>query len=1178
MMKKQLSFLLAAVLLCGTTAGAAVLNEWIFDSDAAGLTLSQATNRGTDLAVFSADTTPVTQTDGQRSLICSNAIAGVGNLWTDGAVLRADVTNQSSGVRFLRYDLTYDMTATNLNDSGTLIGLAFADTTSTNLAGVGLLYDSINGATTPPVGITETVLQSGLALTGSLAVIAKVDLTAKTMEVWYNLSGANTFNASPDATVSNLNLTTIAELEFRATGDFIASSSSQCVLVDNIRTASTWTEITNATLNLLASPNLVVSISDTQGGAMAVGQTNVVSVTISNTGGPATDVFASLSHNGGAAFSFISSNNVPAPLYAGDSMVQTFSLVANSNGAYVLTAQASSAQNTGAPGTFNLLVGRQISYSSYSITNESGGIVAGQVEPGETFDLILTSINDGGATVTGITNSLSPVNAAYFTPIFPITTNIYASLSPGQTTSTTYRVTSSATTPGGLQPFTVINSTATGAWTNQFNLNVRREAIPQVSTNALTITVAPGEKGTASLSLSNIGSASGTYVLDDIGNQWGGFYYTVSTQTISMVGFDPVFDVVDPSTTFTNWGANATATMPIGFSFPLMGTPYANFFVSKYGAVSFSAAVGANTSAALPSGTAALAAPFWGSTAIDTNSIRYSTTKVPNALVVAWGNRTGAEFQAWLYQDGRIRYLYDQGSWSGGAIGVQQSDTLYQNVAYQPGSSGESIVLTPAKWVTHAPSSGTLASGGSQDIIYTVDATGQSTGTTVLTNTVAMGSSSETIIVTVIVEAAASSLTVTPSPINFTGSAGTLASTSMTVSNSGNTTLNYRISDTTAKANGYAWTNTPFNWDASTWDAIAYDAVPLLNDGDGKTDWIPFGFDFSFYGDVYTQFKIDANGGVLLNSPSAVTGGYDRVISVFGPVVSLDGNSTLRYSGNGNEMVVTWENMYQGDEGRDQTFQLLMYKDGRIVCQYQSVQGTNLWPEAGIYVDYDFNTAGLETIASLVNTGDGGTVAYTTNYVVTTNGYIYDTPVVVTNPATVTTNYVPTVREKAILFFPSQRVVISASPAYGTLVPKAAVPVTIYGDARSLPVGGSNYSVVNTTSLDVTSEASINNVPVTFTATNSASSSYTALAADPAVKASMWGTDDPFVSSVLNSDGSRTLSWPAAEDPLSRKYTIWYTTNLASGWMFLDAVDNLTTYTDRQHNTEPVIFYKVTVE
>jgi hypothetical protein len=711
-----------------------------------------------------------------------------------------------------------------------------------------------------------------------------------------------------------------------------------------------------------------------------------------------------------------------------------------------------------------------------------------------------------------------------------------------------------------------------------------------------------------------------------------------------------------------------------------MGTPYANFFVSCYGAVSFSAEVGASTTATLPSGTAALAAPFWGTTSIDTNSIRYSKADT-NKLVVAWGNRTGAEFQAWLYPDGRIRYLYDQTTWTNGAIGVQQSGTLYQNVAYQPGSGSESVLLTPVNWVTHTPTNGTLVAGDSAVITYTADATGKSVGKTVLTNTVSMGGTTLPITVTVNVVAATNLLTVTPSPVTFFCQAGSLTNTTMTVSNAGNTTLNYTITDTGAQAAGYSWTNVndTFSWDTAHFDANSHDAVPLLNNGDDKTDWIPFGFNFPFYGTVYTAFKIDANGGIVLNSSGAIAREYDRVISAYFSV-SLDDNATLRYSGDENKMVVTWENTYQDVAGPDQTFQLIAYKNGNIKCQYLSVSGTSLWPNAEIYVDNDFNTAGLETVATLKRTGEGdsGTVTYSNNYVVTTNGYVYDTPIVVTN-TTVVTNYISVVEKEAILFYPSNRIVIVASPVSGTLAPGASAPITIYGDARSLPVGGSirvtnsttflvtgpnfyeslvsstdnyewiqstghtnEYYLVRTGGLNpyfpkpdsiminntVRSEGSVgslvapawgwgNNdsaainfntiyvriataptdpdsqaagyvmrtpasVFVTFTATNSATASYAALAADPVVLASLWGTDEsPVVSVQQNANGSHTIWWPTAQDPLPRTYIVQYTTSLSEDWTDIITLENPTTYVyvddDDVRNAEPVIFYRVMV-
>ena len=101
-----------------------------------------------------------------------------------------------------------------------------------------------------------------------------------------------------------------------------------------------------------------------------------------------------------------------------------------------------------------------------------------------------------------------------------------------------------------------------------------------------------------------------------------------------------------------------------------------------------------------------------------------------------------------------------------------------------------------------------------------------------------------------------------------------------------------------------------------------------------------------------------------------------------------------------------------------------------------------------------------------------------------------------------------------------------------------------------------------------------NKTDVSFNALNSLESTI----ATPAVRAAMWGSDNPVVSSVLNADGSRMLSWPAPADTLSRTYTVWFTTRLTSPWQLLAEVKNFTEYVDDQHNDEPVIFYRVTVQ
>jgi hypothetical protein len=1277
---------------------ASYLNEWLFDRDVAGRTLSEAVNSGTDQAVFSTDALRVTQTDGLRGLICSNNISGVGDLWTNGAILRADVTNQTSGVRFLRYDLEYDMTADG-NDTGTLLGLAFADSTSTNLAGVALKYDVGSGVSTP-AGITETVFETDLDLTGSLSVIAKVDLDNQKMEVWYNLSGDNSFNAStaPNATVTNLSLTTIEELEFRATGAFIASASNECVLVDNIRTAATWSEISTDVADLLADPELSVTISDSLGGMLA-GQTNVISVTIQNTGGPATLVTSTLAHTGGANFSIISSNNTAVTLGANRTTVQTYQVVAHAEGSYVLTAQALSTEASSALTTYELYVGSRVSYSSSDITNELYGIYAGEAEPGERFDLVVTSINDGGALVTGITNSLSAANSSYFTSVTALNGTDYASLAVGATTSTTYRITCASTTPGGLHTFTMINRTATQAWTNEFQLNIRREVVITPSTNALTLTVAPGETVSESVTLSNSGNVSGVFTVTNNG-MLPASEYTVVTQRATRVTF---YDAdTNPDTVFTNWNVSVTNNvvtnwisstsfsivtnsytttntytdaMGIGFEFPLFGSVYTNFSVSQYGVLTLG---GSN-------GTAAIGA-FSNSTAVAQSTIRYKQTD--SRLVVAWANESSSlpEFQAWLNTNGTIQLLYEYGTWKSGTISlgaVTNSISDSQIITHTPGTSGmDSLLLTRKPYVSYSPTTGTISSLGSQTLTFTAapDATAPG-GTNTFIAYIDDGTQISTIDVTVeVLSSVLYGFNVSPTSLVMSASAGMLSSPSyVTLTNAGNVTMNYTLVDRASITSSY-YTVSEADY---LWHEIPDDAESTLDETELGTKSVAIGFSFPFFGTTCTNVIVGEDGTLTL---------ADRhKIVAFSNGIYLDSDASVRAisSMSSNTFTVTWENMASSGTtvSAEQTFQVVLYRSGMIRCNYRKL--SNNWTNGTIALSNQFYSS-VSVSGSLIREATATSNAVVTTQLgsVTTNSYGFEEdPIIISS----TTNWVVTpntyVNRQSLSFTPS-RTIITATPSSGTVLPGETATITFRGDARSLSSNGV-YEVTNSTifncyfetqdwvyqslvsssdsyqwlksgtgtyqyylvatttdtnpyflkpddvvtNLSSLTEASLSStlalgtwawgdidslgfdtiyvrissatstrdpdsrddeyvskipassfaqIDVTFVATNSADSVYpvVSFASDPVAAALLWGTDgDALVSCLQNDDGSRTLSWsPAIEDTWSREYSVWYTTSLSSDWELLISLQDVTSFTDSEHNDEPAMFYKVTVE
>lgn len=1121
------------------------LNEWMFDQDEAGETLSSAINSGTEGAGFSVDSAGITQTDGIRHLVCSNDVTDSIGLYENGAVLRANVTPPSVGqTLFLRYDLEYDMSS-GARNAGTLLGLGFSDGISTNLAGVALKYDNYSANSLPPPGVQEvTVPGVSLELSGSLSVIAGVNLANQTMSVWYDLSGNNTFNSSPDMVVSNLNLAAIQDLVFRATGDLLHTSSNECVRVDNIRTADSWADISEPVVDLTASPVLSASLISELGGSMAVGQTNQINVVISNFSGIASNVMSILSHDGGSGLSIISSNNSPLEIGGGRSVTQTFFIVANELGAYNLSALVSADGGLSvAAESLSLLVGKRISFDSYSISNE-GGVLSGQIEPGEFFDLTVTSINDGGSTVSGITNHLEAVDSAYLTVLSNKTSQVYETLAAGETTSTVYRIACSVDTPNGAQSFILVNRTGGMVWTNYFDVNVFRQAELSWSQSNLTVYTAPGTTGTAYVVLSNIGNAGSSFSVTFDGREPGA--YQVEPSQKSLFSFAPA--EYSPDTVFDTWDGTETERKDIGFDFTLEGMVCDRFSVSQNGYLTLWS--GLNS---------VKMAPFENDEApVDQSTVRFQ--QLNDRLVVAWNNGENLEFQAWLYKDGALRYLYQYGTW-----GVGRISAAGQNTSYIPGTVGnDGLLLTPQSWVVCTPLSGFLAgSGDSQELVFSAVAPAdRAAGTNVFSVTVTGDETSAPMDVTVIVQEEMVKLDL-PASVSFSGPAGYISSPAiLEVTNSGTVALSYVITDFGLQDASFAVSSVPYQWEDIPW---AEDYMVDSSKLDGQL--FEIGFPFVFFGNTYTDLVIGIDGSLLL-------GGRDEIVPFSGGV-SFDDNSSVRMLTDVGltRCVVTWENVKQSGGGEDQTFQAVLCRDGGILFNYRQLTGN--WPDAVIELMTDAGAVvgSLSSTSTVVTTTNIIPImAYQTNWI--GNAFTVD-EVQVGVETNILTEFVETVNRQSLQFSPGRPRIISFIPAQGSIHAGGTALIKLRGDARSLSPGGSE-DVDESTVLNFACGPLITNynVNVTFSATNSVETSYSL-----DVTRAAWGTEElPLICSEQNEDGFRTLSWPAAQDELSRRYNILFATRLDGSWLPLATVSNTEHFIDTQHAEESVIFYKVTVE
>ena len=124
-----------------------------------------------------------------------------------------------------------------------------------------------------------------------------------------------------------------------------------------------------------SSPDLQIAVGAPV--KMEVGDSNLVSVVISNSGGLASNVTSTLIHNGDASSFSIVASNAAASLGYGTSLTNTYWVTANANGKYIFTAQAFVGEARSAEEIFNLAVGSQaipsVSPSSIMLRAIEGG-------------------------------------------------------------------------------------------------------------------------------------------------------------------------------------------------------------------------------------------------------------------------------------------------------------------------------------------------------------------------------------------------------------------------------------------------------------------------------------------------------------------------------------------------------------------------------------------------------------------------------------------------------------------------------------------------------------------------------------------------------------------------------------------------------------------------------------
>ena len=170
-------------------------NEWTFESDPDGQSLTNAYNFGSarfvgmSTNVFTASAASLPSSASNRVLLCIGKAAGtnVNEVWTNGAVLSAELPAAlPSAKHYLRYDVAYNLTSSTNINRGMLLGVCFTGdrgpSDPNKSAGLLLGYDiggTLDEAVPQPLrALTKTPsLTNGLPLSGTLTAIAEVIIT-----------------------------------------------------------------------------------------------------------------------------------------------------------------------------------------------------------------------------------------------------------------------------------------------------------------------------------------------------------------------------------------------------------------------------------------------------------------------------------------------------------------------------------------------------------------------------------------------------------------------------------------------------------------------------------------------------------------------------------------------------------------------------------------------------------------------------------------------------------------------------------------------------------------------------------------------------------------------------------------------------------------------------------------
>lgn len=223
-------------------------------------------------------------------------------------------------------------------------------------------------------------------------------------------------------------------------------------------------------------------------------------------------------------------------------------------------------------------------------------------------------------------------------------------------------------------------------------------------------------------------------------------------------------------------------------------------------------------------------------------------------------------------------------------------------------------------------------------------------------------------------EGGGAKLTLNQRDYEFDLPTGGQASEMMHLSNPGQENLYFRLRSYCLQDSfGYYWLESEIpRGPQYSWVDITESGEPIDfpgYPGYSNSGPIDFGFDFSFYGNVYSSICVCSNGWASftdsdsrtsLNQPIPTPSAPNNLLAPFWENLNPDGDDIYFYTNNADTAVISWVNVPDIANRGLFTFQILLIGDHTVVYQYQSMGPEGPLNSATIGIENAAGSVGLE--------------------------------------------------------------------------------------------------------------------------------------------------------------------------------------------------------------------------